>query len=80
MLTTGEEVAPLDPLPCPVTLAWSGSDTLLPVEVNGAVARARLPDARLVVLPGVGHVPMIDDPEGVARTILQTPGAVAQHR
>ncbi|UGS38045.1 hypothetical protein DSM104329_04467 [Capillimicrobium parvum] len=33
-----------------------------------------------MVLPGVGHVPMIDDPEGVARTILQTPGAVAQHR
>jgi pimeloyl-ACP methyl ester carboxylesterase len=72
VLTTGEEIAPLDPLPCPITLAWSGDDAVLPVAVNGAVARARLPQARFVVLAGVGHVPMIDDPERVARTILES--------
>jgi pimeloyl-ACP methyl ester carboxylesterase len=72
ILSTTEEIAPLDPLPCPVTLAWSGDDAVLPVAVNGAVARARLPQARFVVLAGVGHVPMIDDPERVARTILES--------
>ena len=74
ILTTTEEIAPLDPLPCPITLAWSGEDALLPVAVNGAAARQRLPNARFVVLPGLGHVPMVDDPATVARTILETAG------
>jgi pimeloyl-ACP methyl ester carboxylesterase len=71
ILVTEEEIAPLDPLPCPVTLAWSGDDRILPVDVNGALARERLPQARFVVLPGVGHVPMIDDPAGVAGAIRE---------
>ncbi|MCW2984398.1 MAG: hydrolase [Conexibacter sp.] len=75
VLTTTEEIAPLDPLPCPITLAWAGEDALLPVAVNGAVARERLPQARFVILDGAGHVPMVDDPETVARTILETTGA-----
>jgi pimeloyl-ACP methyl ester carboxylesterase len=70
ILATDEQIAPLDPLPCPITLAWAGADAITPLEVNGAVARARLPQARFVVLSGVGHVPMIDDPQGVAATIL----------
>jgi len=76
LLKIDEEIAPLDPLPCPVTLAWSGEDAILPVAVNGAVARARLPRARFQVIPAVGHVPMIDDPAGVARTILRTTSAI----
>jgi pimeloyl-ACP methyl ester carboxylesterase len=72
ILSTDEEIAPLDPLPCPITLAWASDDALLPVAVNGAVARARLPQARFTVLARTGHVPMIDDPEGVARAILRT--------
>jgi pimeloyl-ACP methyl ester carboxylesterase len=70
ILATDEEIAPLDPLPCPITLAWAGADAITPAEVNGAVARARLPRARFVMLSGAGHVPMIDDPQGVAATIL----------
>jgi pimeloyl-ACP methyl ester carboxylesterase len=31
---------------------------------------AAIPDAELVPLPGLGHVPMLDDPGLVARTIL----------
>ncbi len=76
ILTTREEIAPFDPLPCPLTLAWSGADRLLPIAVNGALARARIPQARLVELAGLGHVPMIDDPSAVARTILQSTAAV----
>jgi pimeloyl-ACP methyl ester carboxylesterase len=69
LLGTPESIAVLDPLPCPVTLAWSERDKVFPVDVNGAIARERLPRAEFVVLPGVGHVPMIDDPRLVAETI-----------
>jgi len=33
-------------------------------------ARRRLPEAQHVILEGCGHVPMWDDPEQVARAIL----------
>jgi pimeloyl-ACP methyl ester carboxylesterase len=53
----------------PTTLAWGEKDRLLP-------AKARLLDelpanVRKVELPGCGHLPMWDDPELVARTILE---------
>jgi len=72
ILTTPEELAPLDPQPGPITLAWSGDDAIVPVQINGMVARGRFPEADWVVLDGCGHVPMIDDPHLVARTILRT--------
>jgi hypothetical protein len=34
-----------------------------------------VPSARFIVLADVGHVPMIDDPQNVARTILQATAA-----
>jgi pimeloyl-ACP methyl ester carboxylesterase len=80
MLATDEEIRPLDPLPCPITLAWADDDKLLPPEINGAVARERLPRARFIELAGVGHVAMIDDPEGVAQTILWVTGKVHDRR
>jgi len=58
----------------PVTIAWGARDRiLLPREAERA--RARLPQARHVALPGCGHVPMSDDPELVASVILATTGA-----
>lgn len=74
LLGTPELVAPLNPLPCPVTLAWSARDKVFPVDVNGAIARERLPQAQFLVLPGVGHVPMVDDPVLVADTIRASAG------
>lgn len=68
--TAAEQVAPLDPLPCPITLAWSEKDSIFPVATYGKVARERLPGATFEILPDVGHVPMFDDPELVVRTIL----------
>jgi pimeloyl-ACP methyl ester carboxylesterase len=73
--TDEEQIAPLDRLPCPITIAWAEKDALLPVELYEKAARARLPQATFEILPGVGHVPMIDDPELVARTILAVIGA-----
>jgi pimeloyl-ACP methyl ester carboxylesterase len=68
------EIAPFDPLPCPMTIVWSEKDSLVPVETH-AVAQQRIPSARFVTLSDCGHVPMIDDPRQVARIILDTTGA-----
>ena len=74
------KIAPLDPLPCPITLAWGQKDSLFPVGIYGKIARERLPRATFKVLPDVGHVPMFDDPQLVARTILGVTGAeMSQH-
>ena len=70
-----EYVAPMETLPCPITIAWAEKDTLLPVEPYGNIARERLPRATFTILPDVGHVPMFDDPKLVARTILAVTGA-----
>jgi len=76
--TDEEQIAPLDPLPCPITLAWSEKDSLLPVATYGKIARERLPQATFKILPDVNHVPMIDDPDLVARTILAVTGTAKQ--
>ena len=73
--TDEEQIAPLDPLPCPITLAWSEKDVMLPVASYGPNARERLPQATFQILPDVGHDPMMDDPALVARTILACTGA-----
>lgn len=76
LLASPEQLDPLDPLPCPITLAWSGEDRMFAVERYGARARELVPAARFVVLEGVGHVPMLDDPDLVARTILASTAGV----
>ena len=78
--TDDGQIAPLNPLPCPITLAWSEKDSLLPVATYGKIARERLPQATFNVLPDVGHVPMFDDPELVVRTILEVTGAEMPQR
>ncbi|OIK01359.1 alpha/beta fold hydrolase [Streptomyces colonosanans] len=53
----------------PVTVAWGTRDRIL-VRRQGVRAKQMIPKARLVRLPGCGHVPMNDDPALVARVIL----------
>jgi pimeloyl-ACP methyl ester carboxylesterase len=65
---------PLDPLPCPITLAWAERDRLVPAATCGNTARERLPGATWIALPGVGHNAMVDDPGLVARTVLAATG------
>jgi pimeloyl-ACP methyl ester carboxylesterase len=72
LLRTDEALAPFASLPCPVTLAWSEKDRVLPMRTHGARAKELLAGARFLVLEGVGHVPMFDDPELVARTLLES--------
>jgi pimeloyl-ACP methyl ester carboxylesterase len=57
----------------PVTIGWGTKDRLLP-QRQVLVARARLPQATFVPLPGCGHVPMTDDPALVADVLLRGSG------
>jgi len=66
---SGSILAPLDPAPCPVTIAWSEKDKVFPVDRYEAKVRQLVPQAEFKVLPDVGHVPMYDDPRLVADTI-----------
>lgn len=74
VLGTDERLAPLDPLPCPVLIAWSEHDRILPLDTSGAAARELVPAAEFRVLPGVGHVPMFDAPRLVADVIADAAG------
>jgi pimeloyl-ACP methyl ester carboxylesterase len=56
-------------LEVPVTIGWGTRDRLL-IPRQAARARAALPRARHVPLPGCGHIPMSDDPDGVAALLL----------
>ena len=53
----------------PVRVAYGTLDLMLGVFTAPRFAAA-IPRAELVALPAVGHVPMLDDPGLVARTIL----------
>ncbi|KOU16436.1 alpha/beta fold hydrolase [Streptomyces sp. WM6368] len=55
----------------PVTIAWGTRDRLL-LRRQGVRAKHTVPGARLVRLPGCGHVPMNDDPALVSRVVLDT--------
>jgi pimeloyl-ACP methyl ester carboxylesterase len=54
----------------PVTIAWGERDRLLLPRQAPRAVRA-IPGARLLTLRGCGHVPTWDDPEQVARVILE---------
>ncbi|MEU1629323.1 alpha/beta hydrolase [Streptomyces sp. NPDC020096] len=53
----------------PVTIGWGTRDHVL-VRRQGIRAKRVVPHARLIRLPGCGHVPMNDDPRLVTRVIL----------
>jgi pimeloyl-ACP methyl ester carboxylesterase len=55
------------PSEVPVTIAWAERDRL----VGPPKPERRPAGARFIVLPGVGHTPTWDDPELVARTLLE---------
>ncbi|WP_406732796.1 alpha/beta fold hydrolase [Streptomyces sp. NBC_01794] len=69
-LAAGRHVLFTDDVPdVPVTIGWGTKDRLL-LRRQGIRAKHAIPGARLVRLPGCGHVPMNDDPALVARVIL----------
>ncbi len=73
----------MQPLPdpgCPVRVVWPRRDRVIPFAHHGQPMVDRIPSAELVWLEGVGHVPMPDDPEAVARLILEVTSSVDRLR
>jgi len=54
----------------PTTLIWGRDDPVAPLRI-GELLAARMPDARLTVLDGVGHTPMSDSPAAFTALLLQ---------
>jgi pimeloyl-ACP methyl ester carboxylesterase len=76
---TGDMPRELGSITCRVRIVWGSRDTLLlPRQADRFVRE--IPGAELVRLPGLGHVPMSDDPEAVADSILQFTARHARER
>lgn len=61
---------------CHVRIAWGQNDRVIPADRYGRPLLDRVPGADFVVMPGVGHVPMYDDPLLVSTMILEVTLAV----
>ena len=61
----------LGEIDCPVRIAYGTRDWLIRWPVAYERLQRLLPDAEFVALEGLGHLPMHDDPELVAQTILE---------
>jgi pimeloyl-ACP methyl ester carboxylesterase len=66
----GTDVSGLD-AEVPVRLVLCGKDLLLPPDRYGSPYAEAMPDADVVVLDDLGHIPMFEDPELVAATIAE---------
>ncbi len=53
----------------PALVVWGECDRLVPQE-HGQTYAARLPDARLVILPRAGHYPYLETPQAFAHEVL----------
>ena len=60
----------LDTIKTPTLVVTSDNDHLIPKELSDLIA-ARLAGAKLVVMPGAGHIPFMEQPEEVVRIVLQ---------
>lgn len=70
---------PVDVPGCPIRIAWPVRDRTVPFERFGVPLLTALPTAELVMLNGVGHVPMWDDPRLISSTILELSTSVDGH-
>ena len=53
----------------PLLLLWGEQDRAIELSIGKAAARL-IPHARLVVLPGAGHAPYLDQPEAFNRAVI----------
>jgi pimeloyl-ACP methyl ester carboxylesterase len=60
----------LDSIKTPTLVVTSDNDHLIPRELSDLIA-ARIAGAKLVVMPGAGHIPFMEQPEEVVRIVLE---------
>lgn len=66
-----DDIRPLLPkIPVPTLIIWGERDRLVPL-ADAVELRQSLPDARLVVLRGAAHNPMVDRPAAFNRLVLE---------
>jgi pimeloyl-ACP methyl ester carboxylesterase len=70
-----EDPAEYARLRLPVVAVWGERDTVTPPDQGRRVA-GLVPGARLVVLPGVGHIPQIEDADGFNRALVGVLGGL----
>ena len=71
--------AALRPLDRPALVVWGAQDPFIPV-AQAERQRQTFPRAEVVILPGSGHWPYADDPEGVAAVVVPFLRAVVGSR
>lgn len=72
----GQQFADLDPIAVPIRIAYGTKDRIVRWPSRYTRLRRMLPDAEYVALEGMGHVPMWDDPAGVAAAVLEVTARV----
>lgn len=75
LLDNMDAVGPIKPMDVgntPVCIAWCEHDKVIPYERYGKPLIAAVHGCESLIVKGVGHVPMHDDPEQVAAVILHT--------
>jgi pimeloyl-ACP methyl ester carboxylesterase len=60
----------LDSIKTPTLVVTSDNDHLIPKELSDLIA-GRIAGAELVVMPGAGHIPFMEQPDEVVRIVLQ---------
>jgi pimeloyl-ACP methyl ester carboxylesterase len=68
-LRGGSTWAQIGRIAAPTLLIWGDLDRLVDARIAPRAANT-IPNSRLLILPGVGHVPMMEDPQSVARAVL----------
>jgi pimeloyl-ACP methyl ester carboxylesterase len=63
-------IKPMRATGVPMRIAWCGRDKVIPFQTYGVPMLESVREAEPLIMSGVGHVPMYDDPEQVARLIL----------
>lgn len=70
-----EDPAQYARLRLPVAALWGDRDTVTPLD-QGRRLVSLVPAARLVVLPGIGHIPQIEDADGFNRALVEVLGGL----
>ena len=61
----------LHEIDCPVLVAWGEKDRILPMELHSNRLRDEIPGMQFRALPGIGHIPMADDPRLIGAMIRE---------